>query len=165
MRPVQPHDLNCAAPEKAVAPCGLSKTKSAKSAQALARASAAKLRRRSPEYYHQTSRQPQFGDGHPNKVVVGDCAWRFIARSTVQLLLGLTVSQSKLSALPEFLVIRLVAEVTPELCNEYVEWRCSQTDKRATKSKGRTIKVSTAKRELVTLSAALNWCWRNKRVG
>jgi integrase len=42
--------------------------------------------------------------------------------------------------------------------------RCAQTDKRATKSKGRNIKVSTAKRELVTLSAALNWCWRNRRL-
>jgi hypothetical protein len=41
------HDSSCAAPAKAAAPSGLSKTGSAKSAQALAKASAAKLRSRS----------------------------------------------------------------------------------------------------------------------
>jgi hypothetical protein len=37
-------DLDCGQPEKAATPCGSSKTGSAKSAQALAKASAAKLR-------------------------------------------------------------------------------------------------------------------------
>jgi hypothetical protein len=108
-------------------------------------------------------RQPQFGDGHPNKVVVGDCLAIYCQKHgpVVARPDGLAVEVERLA---EFFGDRLVAEVTPELCNEYVEWRCSQTDKRATKSKGRTIKVSTAKRELVTLSAALNWCWRNKRL-
>ena len=57
-----------------------------------------------------------------------------------------------------------MSEVIPELCTAYVEWRCAQTDKRATVNKGRPIKPTTAKRELVTLSAALNWCFRNKRL-
>ena len=58
-----------------------------------------------------------------------------------------------------------LAEITETLCREYVDWRCAQTDKRATKSKGRTIKPTTARRELVTLLAALNWCFRNKHLG
>ena len=52
-------------------------------------------------------------------------------------------------------MIGFLAEITETLCREYVDWRCAQTDKRATKSKGRTIKPTTARRELVTLSAAL----------
>jgi integrase len=66
--------------------------------------------------------------------------------------------------LAEFFGDKFVSEVTEEMCNDYIKWRCAQTDKRATKSIGRTIKPSTAKRELVTLSAALNWCWRNRRL-
>ena len=57
-----------------------------------------------------------------------------------------------------------MAEITEVLCREYVDWRCAQTDKRATKGKGKTIKPTTARRELVTLSAALNWCFRNKKL-
>jgi integrase len=79
-----------------------------------------------------------------------------IARPT-----GLALEVERLA---EFLGDRLVSEITPELCRDYVGWRCSQRDKRATNSNGRNIKPSTAKRELVTLSAALNWCWRNKRL-
>ena len=67
--------------------------------------------------------------------------------------------------LAEFFGDQFVSEVTEEFCNEYIEWRCAQTDRRAKKAPaGRPVKVSTAKRELVTLSAALNWCWRNKRL-
>jgi integrase len=66
--------------------------------------------------------------------------------------------------LAEFFGDRLVSEVTPELCTTYVDWRCAQTDKRATVNIGCKIKPTTARRELVTLSAALNWCFRNKRL-
>jgi integrase len=66
--------------------------------------------------------------------------------------------------LAEFFGDCLVAELTPDLCNSYVAWRCAQTDRRATKTVGQAIKPATARRELVTLSAALNWCWRNKRL-
>ena len=76
-----------------------------------------------------------------------------------------TGSRSRVERLAEFFGDRLLAEITETLCREYVDWRCAQTDKRATKSKGRTIKPTTARRELVTLSAALNWCFRNKHLG
>lgn len=82
---------------------------------------------------------------------------------------GLTIARPdglalEVDRLAEFFGDRLVSEVTEEICNSYVDWRCQQTDKRATVNKGRTIKPSTAKRELVTLSAALNWCFRNRRL-
>ena len=109
------------------------------------------------------NRQPFFGDGDPNQVLIGDCLAVYCEKHGPSIARpdGLALEVERLA---EFFGDRFVAEVTPERCNEYVEWRCAQTDKRATKSKGRAIKASTAKRELVTLSAALNWCWRNKRI-
>ena len=75
-----------------------------------------------------------------------------------------TGSRSRSNALLNSSVIGSSLKSHQSSASEYVDWRCAQTDKRATKSKGRTIKPSTAKRELVTLSAALNWCLRNKRL-
>jgi CubicO group peptidase (beta-lactamase class C family) len=42
--------------------------------------------------------------------------------------------------LAEFFGDRHVGEVTPELCRGYVDWRCAQTDRRATVTAGRKIK-------------------------
>lgn len=109
------------------------------------------------------NRQPTFGDGHPNQVLIGDCLAIYCEKHgpTIARPNGLALEVERLA---EFFGDRLVTELTPELSNSYVAWRCAQTDKRAIHSKGRAIKPSTAKRELVTLSAALNWCWRNKRL-
>jgi integrase len=115
------------------------------------------------EVYLVKNRQPSFGDGHPNQVLIGDCLSIYCEKHgpTIARPDGLALEVERLA---EFLGDRFVAEITPELCGDYVKWRCAQRDKRATKSAGRTIKPSTAKRELVTLSAAMNWCWRNKRL-
>jgi hypothetical protein len=58
-----PRDLNCGQPEKAATPCGSSKTGSAKSAQALAKASAARLRSRSRNTLSKI-------DNHPSATVI-----------------------------------------------------------------------------------------------
>lgn len=70
----------------------------------------------------------------------------------------------EIERLAEFFGTRLVSEVTQELCNDYVNWRCQQADARVKRGQGRHIKPATARRELVTLSAALNWCYRNQRL-
>jgi integrase len=156
------HDSSSAAPAKAAAPSGSSKTGSAKSAQAFGESERRKAEIAFADYLVK-NRQPSFGDGHPNQVLIGDCLAVYCEKHgpTIARPDGLALEVERLA---EFFGDRFVADVTQERCNEYVEWRCAQTDKRATKSKGRAIKASTAKRELVTLSAALNWCWRNKRL-
>jgi integrase len=113
--------------------------------------------------YITRTRQPSFGDGRPDQILIGDCLSVYcdkhgpmIARPD-----GLALEIERIA---EFFGDRFVSDLTDELCTAYVDWRCAQTDRRATVNKGRTIKPSTAKRELVTLSAALNWCWRNKRL-
>jgi len=114
------------------------------------------------EYISRT-RQPSFGDGRPHQVLIGDCLAVYgdkhgpkIARPD-----GLAVEIERLA---EFFGAHTVTEVTPGLCHAYTVWRTAQTDARATVNKGRTIKPSTARRELVTLSAALNWCYKNKKL-
>jgi integrase len=109
------------------------------------------------------NRRPAFGDGHPDQVLIGDCLAVYCEKHgpTIARPDGLALEVERLA---DFFGDRLVAEVTEQLCNAYVQWRCGQSDKRATKNTGRPIKPSTAKRELVTLSAALNWCFRNKHL-
>ena len=109
------------------------------------------------------SREPFFGDGHSNEVLIGDSLAIYCEKHgpTIARPNGLALEVERLA---DFFGHRLVAELTPDLCNSYVAWRCAQTDRRATKTVGQTIKPATARRELVTLSAALNWCWRNKRL-
>jgi integrase len=60
--------------------------------------------------------------------------------------------------------VRELSEIRPELCAQYVAWRTAQKDARATVNVGRSIKPSTARRELVTLSASLGWCYRNHKL-
>lgn len=51
--------------------------------------------------------------------------------------------------------------LTPSRCDEYVEWRCAQDDRRGIRSRGK-VKPPTARRELAVLSSALTWAWRNR---
>jgi len=113
--------------------------------------------------YITKTRRPWFGDGNPTEVLIGDCLAIYCEKHGPSIARpdGLAIEVERLA---EFFGAQYVSELTEDLCNEYVKWRCAQTDKRATVNKGRPIKKSTAKRELVTLSAAINWCWRNKRL-
>jgi hypothetical protein len=103
-------------------------------------------------------RQPDFGNGDPTQVVIGDCLAVYGEKHgpTTARADGLLLDVERLL---DFWGSKYVNEISPETCNAYVAWRCDQGDRRATINKGRTVKVSTAKRELVTLSAALNWCY------
>jgi integrase len=109
------------------------------------------------------SRQPSFGDGSPAQVLIGDCLAVYCDKHGPQTARPDGVAL-EVESLAEFFGDKFVSEVCEELCTAYVKWRCAQRDKRAKRKTGRTIKLSTAKRELVTLSAALNWCFHNKRL-
>ena len=108
--------------------------------------------------------QPFFGDGRPNQVLIGDCLAIYCDKHGPKIARpdGLALEVERLA---EFFGDGWSPMSRRNCAHGYVEWRCTQTDKRATRKQGPTDQaVSTAKRELVTLSAALNWCWRNKRL-
>jgi integrase len=88
--------------------------------------------------------------------VYGEHRGASIAEKSAQARLG-----AEIDRLSDFWGDKRVSYVCEKTCGDYVAWRTAQADRRA-KANGRTIKISTAKRELVTLSAALNWCARNK---
>src|ERR1700732_2862080 len=109
------------------------------------------------------TRRPDFGDGHPNQVLIGDCLAAYCEHHGPKVARPYRLAAA-IERLADFFGERLVAEVTEQVCTAYVDWRCGQTDARATLNKGRHIKPVTARHELVPLSAALNWGHKNKRL-
>jgi integrase len=109
------------------------------------------------------NRQPQFGNGDPDQTLIGDALAIYAQKHGPSVArpreLGLEIER-----LADFFGERMVDEIRPELCGEYVAWRCAQTDARATVNAGRAISPSTARRELVTLAAAINWAHRNRHL-
>jgi integrase len=107
------------------------------------------------------NRQPSFGNGRPDQVLIGDCLSLYcdeyaptLPREDSQYRIALEVDR-----LNEFWGQRYVSAISRDTSNAWVAFRCAQTDRRAKNADGRKIKPATAKRELVTLSAALNWCY------
>jgi integrase len=114
------------------------------------------------ENYLGQKHRPSFGDGHPARVAVVDVLSAYAEKH------GPTTARPDLIAgavlkLGDYFEGHMVATITPENCQDYLTWRCEQRDARA-KKKGKLISSGTARRELVVLAAALNWCWKNKRL-
>ena len=162
MRPVQPPRLKLRRARKGRHAAWVIKDREREVSTGCRQSERAKAEIALAEYITKT-RQPSFGKGHPAEVLIGDCLAIYCEKHgpTVARPHGLALEVERLA---EYWGDKFVAAVSQETCNDYVAWRCAQKDKRATKSLGHTIAPSTAKRELVTLSAALNWCWRNKKL-
>ncbi len=107
-------------------------------------------------------RRPGFKNGDPNRVLIADVLAEYGEKH------GPTTERPQLiggaiSKLLDFFGDRTVAKVTNATCTEYVRWRTSQTDARARDGLKR-VKSSTARRELVVLSAAIRWCWKKGKL-
>lgn len=104
--------------------------------------------------------RPDFGDGHPSKVLISDVLNEYIekhasGRKRADLIAIASVR------LNEFFAHKYVSAISQSACNDYVAWRTSQTNPRATLNPTKRIKPATARRELVVLAAALAWCWKS----
>lgn len=112
--------------------------------------------------YLGTKHRPDFGQGHPTEVAIADVLIEYGTRHAPSTrrpdLIGGAIIK-----LEEFFGARTVATITAAACGEYVAWRILQADARS-KVATRTVKASTARRELVVLGAALTWCWRENRL-
>ncbi len=113
---------------------------------------------RALEDYIAKKRQPDFGDGNPAKVLVADVLAEYGEQHGPNTkradLIGGAISK-----LLDFFGEKTAAEVNSRSCQAYVRWRTQQTDARA-KRGGKSIKATTARRELVVLGAALRWVWK-----
>jgi integrase len=116
------------------------------------------------EEYLGSKRHPNFGRGHPASVLIDDVLAEYgdkhAPTPTTRRadLIGIAMDH-----LLGFFSGRACAAVTSATCAEYVRWRTTQADRRA-KRNGRPVKASTARRELVVLSAALRWCWKEGKL-
>ena len=112
--------------------------------------------------YISVKRRPDFGDGHPAKILIADALAEYGEKHAPTTrrpdLIGAAISK-----LLDFFGDRVVAAVTNSTCSAYVHWRVSQTDARASQT-GKPIMASTARRELVVLGAALRWCWKEGKI-
>ena len=112
--------------------------------------------------YIARKRRPQFGDGHPSKVLIADVLAEYGENHGPTTrrpdLIGVAIGK-----LVEFFGDNRLTAITSVSCNAYVRWRTQQVNARAKKN-GKPIKESTARRELVVLGAALRWCWKEGKI-
>lgn len=112
--------------------------------------------------YLAKKRRPDFGDGHPARVLIADVLADYgeMHGSSTRRpeLIGGAITK-----LLEYFGDRTVATVTSASCMKYVQWRILQFDARA-KVRSKPVKSSSARRELVVLAAALRWCWREAKL-
>lgn len=113
-------------------------------------------------HYLRSESRPAFGQGDPAQVLIADILSEYgdkHSRNTRRPeVIGLAIDK-----LVDFWGVRKVSAITPSACDDYVVWRTAQRDARA-KRNGRNIKASTARRELVVLAAALQWCYEEKKL-
>jgi hypothetical protein len=102
--------------------------------------------------YLANKRRPQFGDGHPSRVLIADVLADYGEHH------GPTTRRADLigaaiGKLVEFFGDKTLATITRVTCKAYVRWRTQQVNARAKKN-GKSIKDSTARRELVVLGGS-----------
>ena len=84
--------------------------------------------------------------------------------------LALPIWCTSLVRLGAFFTGKRVCDLTPKLCQDYVEWRIRQGDVRGSnkwKQKAptqRLFKTTTARNDLIVLDAAQRYCWRNHKL-
>ena len=112
--------------------------------------------------YIARKRRPSFGRGDPSKVLVADVLSEYGEKRAPETRRPAIIGGA-IGKLVDFFADRLVSKVTGASCADYVRWRTAQCDARL-KAGGKAVKASTARRELVVLSAAIRWCWKEGKL-
>jgi integrase len=110
------------------------------------------------ESYLGRKHKPDFGDGHPARVAIADALAAYSEKHAPTTRRADLIGGAALK-LADFFGGKTAAAITATACIDYVAWRSAQKDSR-TKDAHKRVSVSTARRELVVLSAALRWCWK-----
>ena len=112
--------------------------------------------------YIARKRRPSFGRGDPAAVLVADVLSEY-GEKHAPTTRRPTLIGGAISKLVDFFADQPVSKVTSASCADYVRWRTAQRDARV-KAGGKPVKASTARRELVVLSAAIRWCWNEGKL-
>jgi integrase len=108
--------------------------------------------------------QPNFRDGTPHKVLVTDIL-KLYADEVAPLMARPELAGFEIERLLGFFANKVVAEVTKGTCRGYVAWRTAQPRRQfKDPDAAPRITVSTARRELVTLKASINYAWKEGKL-
>ncbi len=111
------------------------------------------------ERYLGRKHKPDFADGHPARVTIADTLAAYSEKHGPTTRRPDSIGAAVLK-LAEFFGGKSCAVITADACTDYVAWRSAQKDARGKADSGKQVSASTARRELVVLSAALRWCWK-----
>jgi integrase len=92
--------------------------------------------------------RPQFGNGDPNQVRIADVL-AFYGEQKASLAVRSDTIAAAIENLGEFWGDDVVSAITPKRCGDYVAWRCAE---------------ATARNDLLTLQAALNFAHANRKL-
>jgi len=115
------------------------------------------------ERYLGRKHKPDFGDGHPARVAVADALAVYSEKHAPTTKRPDLIGSAALK-LAEFFGSKNCAAINATACTDYVAWRSAQKDARGKIDFSKRVSPSTARRELVVLSAALRWCWREGKL-
>jgi hypothetical protein len=112
---------------------------------------------------------PSFGEGRPDQVLIADALAYYgeakLKKVTRQDTLALTLLR-----LGEFFAENTVNDITKEACAAYVDWRINLGDARGSNkwskkdNTPRQLKPTTARNDLITLQAAIRYCYENRKL-
>jgi integrase len=112
---------------------------------------------------------PDFGAGRPDQVLIADVLVYYGEAKTDKVSRNDTLALA-LVKLGEFWAGKTVDDITKERCEAYVAWRINLGDARGSNKwhkKGNTprpLKPTTARNDLITLQAAIRYCWENRKL-
>jgi integrase len=101
---------------------------------------------------------PQFRDGRPDQVLITDALAYYGEHKATKAVRQDTIALA-LEKLGDFFAGNVVNDLTPTLCDDYVQWRISKGT-----GSGRLLKPTTARNDLLILQAALRFCWQSRKL-
>jgi integrase len=112
---------------------------------------------------------PNFGNGRPDQVLVTEALAYYGEHKASRTKRRDNIAVS-LVMLGKFFADKMVNDITPKLCDDYVAWRIKQGDGRGS-NKGKTgrnmarlLKPSTARYDLAILKAAIRFCYEERKL-
>ena len=117
--------------------------------------------------YLATKHVPSFGGGHPAESLIADVLAHYAQHKLPTEARQRFKLAATLSNLGTFFDGKTIDDITPQLCDDFVKWRIGQGDVRFTldaTKRGRALKPSTARNDLIVLQAAQNYCFANRKL-